>query len=59
LFFEGTFSTEYLVYRVKLLFWKWLLGKNPGIPFSFYECGMHPIFGWNRQSLMGCGTESS
>jgi hypothetical protein len=48
LFSEGTFSAECLVDRVKLLSWKWFLGKNHGTTCSFYEWGIHPTFCWNR-----------
>jgi hypothetical protein len=36
-FSEGTFSVECLVDRVKLLSWKWFLGKNLDAPCSSYE----------------------
>jgi hypothetical protein len=42
-FSERTFSAECLVDRVKLLSWKWFLGKNPDISCSFYEWGMQPF----------------
>ncbi|GAU15735.1 hypothetical protein TSUD_235480 [Trifolium subterraneum] len=47
-FSEGTFIFECLVDRVKLLSWKWFLGKNPDSPCSFYEWGIHPTLCWNR-----------
>jgi hypothetical protein len=34
-FSEETFYVESLVEKVKLLFWKWFLGKNPGSPVPF------------------------
>jgi hypothetical protein len=58
LFLEWTFSVECLVDTMKLLSWKWFLGKNPGTPYSFYEWGIHPTFCCNRYSLIGCGFES-
>ncbi|GAU30794.1 hypothetical protein TSUD_355200 [Trifolium subterraneum] len=44
----GIFSVECLVDKVKLLSWKWFLGKNSGSPCSFYEWGIHHTLCWNR-----------
>jgi hypothetical protein len=48
IFSEWTFFVECLVDRVKLLSWKWFLGKNSGSHCFFYEWGIHPTLCWNR-----------
>jgi hypothetical protein len=56
-FYLGPF-VKCMVDKVKLLFWKWFLGKTPGSPCFFNEWGIHHTLCWNQYSLLMCRVRS-